>query len=302
MRLSNQTKLLIAVACVALLSGSAFVVHESERAIVTRLGQFVEDRSGHARLSHPGLHFKWPWIEKALLFDHRLNLSQIPTARIVTREKKDLFVDLFVQWRIKDCATFYTATTRFERAEELIQHKVIDAVRAEFGQRDIRNVVSDERKEMMEKLKTGVDASLSQYGIQVVDVRIKRADLPQEVSDAVFERMRTERKRVASEYRATGEAEAEKIRARADKSARTTLAAALKEAQTIRGEGDAAANTLYARAYNKAPKFFDFYRSLAAYQKAFGSNPAKRDLWVLKSDQGFLTYFDKLTLQKEAKE
>lgn len=283
-----------------------FTVHETERSMVVRLGklQTCDDSKGNVsqalgkdkvRIFGPGLHFKMPLIDTVLSFDTRLHLSELPSARIVTVEKKDLIVDLFVKWRIENFPLFYTSTFADnqsrdgrDRATMLLNQKVIDSLRAEFGRKTIRQVVSENRAELMEILRKDTDKIVTGFGIRVVDVRIKRIDLPPEVSGAVFDRMRSERKQFATEIRANGEAKGEAIRAKAEREKRVLLASAKKQAETIRGQGEAAAIQIFAESYNQSPEFFEFYRSLEAYKTVFQD---KQDIMVLSPNSEFFKYF-----------
>ena len=280
-----------------------FTVHETQRAMIVRLGQLETESASKAgekpavRIFMPGLHFKLPIIDTVLLFDTRLHMSELPSARIVTVEKKDLIVDLFVKWRIENFPLFYTSTfggdssalDGRDRATMLLNQKVIDSLRAEFGRKTIRQVVSEDRGSLMETLRKDTDRVVSGFGIQVVDVRIKRIDLPPEVSGAVFDRMRSERQQFATEIRANGEAKGEAIRAKADRTKRVMLATAKKEAEKIRGQGDAVAVDILAKSYGQAPDFFDFYRSLEAYKTVF---PGKQDIFVLNPNMAFFKYLN----------
>lgn len=288
-----STPVLIGIVLVLLLiSSSIYTVYETDKVLLVRLGKVVTDAQGKDKVIGPGLHVKLPVIDTVLYFDTRLNLSDIASARIVTSEKKDLIVDLFVEWRISDYGQFYRSTNGAgdsrERAQELLHQKVVDILRSEFGQRTIKDLVSGERKDLMEKLRKSTGDNVSGLGIELVDVRIRRMDLPPEVSDAVFDRMRSERKRVATRLRADGESTADIIRAEAEKTRRVLLAEAQKEAAVLKGEGDAFAMQLYAKSYNQDPEFYKFYKSLEAYQESFKD---EKDVLLLKPDNGFFKYF-----------
>lgn len=291
------TPIIVVIAIVLLLiKWCLFSVYETERAMVVRLGQLVKTSNGEDRIYHPGLHLKFPIIDRVLLFDTRLQMSELPSARIVTVEKKDLIVDLYVKWKIQNFSLFYKSTSGSggviegqDRATVLLNQKVIDSLRAAFGRKTIRQVVSENRAELMEGLRQDTDKIVSGFGIQVIDVRIKRIDLPSEVSGAVFDRMRSERKQFATEIRANGEAKGEAIRAKAERERRVLLANAKKEAETLRGEGEAASIQILADTYNKSPDFFEFYRSLEAYKKVFQD---RKDFLVLSPNSDFFKYFD----------
>lgn len=288
-----STSFLIGIALVlVLISSSFYTVYETDKVLIVRLGKVITDAQGKDKVVGPGLHIKIPFIDSVLFFDTRLNMSDIASARIVTREKKDLIVDLFVEWRIHDFGQFYRSTygagDSRDRAQELLHQKVVDVLRSEFGQRTIKDLVSGERKDLMETLRKLTGDNVSGLGIELVDVRIRQMNLPPEVSDAVFDRMRSERKRVATELRANGESQAEVIRAEAEKQRRVLLAEAEKEAEILRGEGDALAIQLYADSYNRAPEFAEFYQSLEAYRASFKD---KKDILLLKPEGDFFKYF-----------
>jgi len=287
----------------AVMSSTLFVVYESDRGIITRLGGLLKDKEDHVRIFGPGLHWKLPLIDRLHVFDNRLNMAEIPTERIVTKEKEVLMVAVFVQWRIMDFALFYNTTQGIvegvgsrDRAEQLLRQNVKGALHAEFGQRTIENVISGERHELMESLIKRIDEGMQGYGMQVVDVRMSRVDYPPEVNDKVFARMSSERKQVAVRFRASGEAKAAKIRAEADRNSRVMIAEAEKEAEQLRGEGDAKASEIYAKSYSKAPEFFEFYRTLEAYNHAFKN---KDDVLVLKPEGDFFKFFKNRNLIKE---
>lgn len=292
------TPLLIAIACVFILIGSTvFTIYESERGMIVRLGELQKDSAtGEVHILGPGLHAKIPFIDQLHSFDSRLNMTEIPSERILTKDKELLMVDLFIQWRITDYPLFYNSTYggmheglgNRDRAEQLLRQTVKGVLHAEFGQRTLQNVVSGERKQLMQKLVERTDENVRRYGMTIVDVRVNRVDYPPEVNDKVFARMISERKQVAAGFRANGESKASVIRAEADKTTRIMIAEAEKEAEALRGEGDAKALQIFADSYNKAPEFFEFYRTLEAYRKSFQD---KQDVLVLKPDGTFFKYF-----------
>ena len=263
---------------------------KQDKAILIRLGGLVIDaKTNKPKVISPGLHFKIPIIDSVQAFDTRLNMLDIKSSRIFTIEKKYVLVDFFIQWRIDDLALFYTRTDgKKYRAETLLEQKVVSGLRAEFGRRTINEVVSGERVELMERIRKVTDENAENLGIAVVDVRIKRIDLPDEVSESVYSRMRSERERVASEIRAEGRASAIEKRAEAKKTERILLAEAQKKARYIKGEGDAEAIQIYAGAYKKSPEFFKLYCSLEAYTRAFHE---KNDVLLLKPDSEFFEFF-----------
>lgn len=266
-----------------------FTVQETQRAIIIRLGRAVEDSAKQPVVYVPGLHFKIPFIDVVRYFDTRIQTIEIQSSRIVTSEKKDVMVDLFVKWRVRDFITYFTRTggDRF-KAEKLLREKIVDGVRAEFGLRTIQLVVSGERDELMRGMLRDANRSAENLGIEVVDTRVKRIDLPTEVSEAVYERMRTERERIASEHRARGQAKAEMIRAKADANATIAVAQAERTAKKLRGEGDAESARLYVQGPGQDPEFYNFLRSLEAMRMTFKD---QNDILILKPDSQFFRYF-----------
>lgn len=273
-----------------LLLMSAYTVNETQRALVSRLGKIVTDSQRQPVVYGPGLHFKIPLISTVVKFDRRLQTLDIQDSRVMTNDKKDVIVSSFVKWRISNFAEFYKSTTgdRF-KAERLLEQRVGDVLRAEFGKRSISEVVSGERMDIMEILRQDLNKSAANLGINVLDVRIKRIELPTEVSESVYSRMRAEREQAASSHRANGEREAEIIRARADAQRTILIAEAEKEATTLKGLGDSKAAQIYAQTYNKDPEFYAFYQSLQTYVKVFSQ---KSDLMVLQPNSEFFKYFN----------
>ena len=289
--MKNINALLVVVVAVAVLvaSGSIYTVPQTQRALVIRLGKLERDSSGEVSVKQPGLHFKVPFVAVVRYFDNRLQTLELKDARIVTKAKKDVLVNSFTKWRIEDFPRFYKATGgNMQRAGELLGPKVSDALRAEFGKRTIKEVVSGERLDIMELLQKKIDKTAHSIGMYIVDMRIKRIDLPTEVSESVFDRMRAEREQAAAQHRADGQRDAEKIRANADKEVIEILAVADRAAKKMRGEGDAKAAATYAKAYSKDAEFFTFYKSLTAYVASFNN---KNDLLVLSPDNDFFRYF-----------
>lgn len=275
----------LSLIAVIIISQSIYVVSEIERAVKLRFGEIVEFDV------QPGLHFKWPIVNTIKYFDGRiLTLDAVPQ-RYLTSEKKALMVDSFIKWRIKDVAKYFTTTGGDEeRAKRLLSQRVDTGLRNEFGIRTVKEVVSGERDQLMNSLASSLDAIAQQeLGVEVIDLRVKKIDLPAEVSDSVYNRMRTERERLARELRAQGNEVAEKIRATADKDKTIILADAYREAEETRGLGDAKATATYADAYTKDPEFYDFTRSLKAYQSTFES---KGDILIIDPDSDFFKYLD----------
>ena len=277
------TVLIGLIAALLLLSLSAFSVDQREYALVFRLGEIVSVKK------EPGLYFKVPLVDNVRYFDKRiLTLNWVEPDRFLTSEKMNVLVDSFIKWRIVDPAKYYVSVKGDElQAERRLSQTVNDGLRAEFGKRTIHEVVSGERSKIMDILRERADRDSRQMGIQVLDVRLRRVDLPQEVSESVYQRMEAERKRVANERRSLGASEAEKIRADADRQREVIVAEAFSEAQKIKGEGDAKAAEIYSRAYSRNPEFYAFYRSLDAYRNSFKS---KNDVMVLEPNSDFFKY------------
>ena len=270
---------------VIFLSQSLFVVSEIERAVKLRFGEIVQFDV------EPGLHFKWPIINSVRYFDGRILTLDAQPQRYLTSEKKALMVDSFIKWRVKDVARYFTTTGGDEeRAKRLLSQRVDTGLRNEFGVRTVNEVVSGERDQLMNSLTTMLDKiAQEELGVEVIDLRVKKIDLPSEVSESVYNRMRTERERLARELRAQGNEVAEKIRATADKDKTVILADAYREAEVIKGNGDAEATSTYAAAYTKDPEFYDFTRSLKAYQSTFET---KGDILLIDPDSDFFKYLD----------
>ena len=262
---------------------SMFRVFEQERVILFQLGEVK--RADYK----PGLHFKIPFYQNVAKFDSRLQNIEFEPQRFLTGEKKDVIVDSFVRWKIKDVVRFYLATGGDpRRAQILVYQKVNDGLRNEFGKRTLQEVVAGDRGSIR-GIVTGTKDLGEELGIEIVDVRLKRIDLPTEVNNSVYERMRSERARVARQNRASGEREATTIRADADRARVVISAEAYRESEILRGEGDATAATIYAKVYSKNPEFYAFHRSLNAYRESFNSG---QDLMLLQPDSDFFKYFE----------
>lgn len=261
-----------------------FIVDEREVAIKFQLGEIVRSDFG------PGLHFKAPWpINNVRKFDRRILTLDTPPERFLTGEKKNVTVDFFVKWRIEDPATYYTSFQGDERRAALRLLQIVkNGLQLEFDNRTIRQVVSDERSEMMEDLTTKGNTEVAQFGIEIVDVRVKQIELPDDVRNSVFERMRAERERIAKELRAQGQENAKGIQAVAERERTVILAEASRDAEMTRGEGDARATEIYANAYGRDQEFFQFYRSMNAYRASLAS---QQDVLVLEPDSEFFRYF-----------
>lgn len=270
-------------ALLVVLGMSIFTVDQRQFALVFQLGEVKDE------ISEPGLYFKWPMIQNVRYFDRRiLTMDNNEPERFITSEKKNVLVDSFVKWRIVDPKLYYISVQGDEaRARTRLSQTVNAGLREEFGKRTVHDVVSGERDKIMEDMRAKADQDSRKIGVQIVDVRIKRVDLPSEVSESVYRRMEAERKRVANELRSQGSAEAEKIRADADKQREVIVAEAYRDAQKVKGDGDAKAAALYAQAFNQNPEFYAFYRSLEAYRSSFRS---KNDIMVIEPNSDFFKY------------
>ena len=262
---------------------SVFTVDQRQYALVFQLGEVKRV------ITEPGLHFKLPLVQNVRLFDNRiLTLDSTDPERFITSEKKNVLVDSFIKWRIVDPKLYYMSVGGDEmRARTRLSQTVNAGLREEFGKRLVHDVISGERDKIMDRMREKADIDARRIGVKIVDVRLKRVELPDEVSGAVYSRMEAERKRVANELRSEGAAEAEKIRADADRQREIIVAEAYRDAQKVKGEGDAKAAALYAEAFSKSPEFYAFYRSLEAYRNSFAS---KNDVLVVEPNSEFFKY------------
>jgi membrane protease subunit HflC len=276
--------LALVVVIVLLVSSALFTVDQRQNAIVFQLGEVKEV------VQKPGLHFKWPLLQNVRHFDMRiLTFDDAEPLRFLTQGNRPVLVDSFVKWRIIDVRQYYVSVSGDEfRAATRIKQTVSGVLRDEFGARILHDVVSGEREQIMSRVREKVDQDLKRIGVAIIDVRLKRVDLPTEVSESVYRRMEAERKRIANELRSTGAADAEKIRADADRQREVLLAEAYRDAQRVRGEGDAKASAIYAAAFSQNPEFFAFYRSMEAYRSTFRG---RSDIMVLEPNSDFLRYF-----------
>jgi membrane protease subunit HflC len=262
---------------------SIFTVDQRQYAIIFQLGEVK------AVYSTPGLAFKWPLIQNVRFFDKRiLTLDSVEPERFLTAEKKPVQVDSFVKWRIHNVKQYYISVGGDETvAKTRLMQTVNAGLREEFGRRTVHDVVSGKRDSIMIEVQKKADADMRTIGVEIVDVRLKRVDLPPEVSESVYRRMETERKRVANELRSEGAAEAEKIRANADRQSEVVVAEAYRDAQKVKGEGDAKASSIYGQAFGANPEFYAFYRSLEAYRASFKN---KGDVLVVEPNSEFFKY------------
>ncbi|MEZ5560148.1 MAG: protease modulator HflC [Pseudomonadales bacterium] len=286
MNLRNLILAVIAVVVVLLLADSVYTVHQTERAILLRFGAVSTADV------EPGLHFKLPIAEDVRKADGRVLTLDSTAETYFTLEKKPLIVDSFAKWRIKDVLRYYEATRFDERVgERVLQERINEGLRNQISRRDMHEVVSGERDMLMEELTAQLNQVMAAAaGIEVVDVRVKRIDLPTDVSTSVYERMNSERQIEARQYRATGRELALGIRADAERQTVVIEAEAYRQAEQIRGDGDARAASIYAEAFNRDPEFYQFYRSINAYTNVFRD---KSDLLVIDPKSEFFKYLDK---------
>ena len=281
--MNNRNILTILIAAIILITSSTFIVDEREVAIKFRLGEIVRS------YEVPGLYFMIPFINNVKKYDSRLLTMDSKPEQFLTSEKKNVIVDSFVKWRITSPENFYRASKGDERIGiNRLSQIINDLTKSEFSKRTINEVVSGDRNKLMEIVRMEANNSAGALGITVIDVRLKKVDLPDEVSDSVYARMVKERATVAKAFRSKGKEEAQGISATAERESATIIAEAYKEAQKIKGEGDAISTETYAAAYNLSPEFYSFYRSLTAYRESFN---AKQDVLVIKPDSDFFKYF-----------
>ncbi|WP_428354940.1 protease modulator HflC [Methyloprofundus sp.] len=265
---------------------SVFTVSETEKAIKFKFGEIVESDY------QPGLHFKVPVINNVKKFDSRILTLDSTPERFLTAEKKNVIVDSFVKWRIGDVTTFYTSVAGdVYQANVRLDQIIKDAFRSEFSKRDIKQLVSTDRSAVRKALIANTTEVASKLGIEIVDVQVKRIDLPKEVSQSVYSRMEAERERVAREFRSQGSEAAERVRADADKQKEIILANAYRDAEVTKGQGDATASEIYAQAYGEDIEFYAFYRSMAAYKETFSNSS---NLMVTEPDSDFFKYFKQM--------
>jgi membrane protease subunit HflC len=278
----------VAIAAVVFYSAT-FAVNQWEVALKLRLGEII------ATDYKPGLHFMVPLINNVQTFDARIQTMDSRPERFLTAEKKDVIVDYFAKWRISNVAQYFRSTGgTLEKTARLLQERINTSLRDEFGKRTVQDVISGERTEIMDKLTRDADSMAAELGVEILDVRVKQIDLPPEVSESVYQRMRAERERVARDLRAKGAEAAERIRANADRERIVIVADAYREAEMLRGEGDGKAAEIYAGAYKQNSEFYSFYRSLNAYKNSFRDSS---DVMVLQPDSDFFRYLKKSTGQ-----
>ncbi len=275
----------------AILMLSVYQIDERYAGVVKFLGKVERKSDGKLNLKEPGLHFKFPLLTQVLRFDTRLQTLSSQPERIPTNEQKYLYVDYFIKWRITDFEKFLLATNNnIDWVNSLLSQKASDSLKSQFGQKTIEEVVSEDRTNVMRTIKEELEIKAENMGVHIVDVRIKQIELPKEVSESVYTRMRTKREQVANRHRADGKKEAARIESDADATKVEIVAQAQKEAKIMKGKADAKAAEIYALSYSKNADFYKFYRSLIAYKNVFKSG---QDVVLLTPDSEFFKYFNK---------
>ena len=275
--------LIALVVAAVIISMSVYVVHERELAIKFQLGEIVQAHY------EPGIYFKWPIVNNVRKFDSRILTMDTPSERFLTVEKKNVIVNSYAKWRIVDSKKFYTSTGGDQRNAIARMASIINnELKGKIASKTMREVISGERAEIMQEVTDNAGIKIQDLGIELIDVRVKKVELPDNVSTNVYRRMATERQTVAKEFRSRGEEQAKQIRANADRQREEILAEAYRKSEQIRGEGDAEAAKTYADAYNQDKEFYSFYRSLKAYETSFGNN---QDVILLSPDSDFFKFF-----------
>lgn len=282
MRTSITVAIVLVLLVGVVLSGAIFTIDETEQVIITQLGKYVRT------VTEPGLNFKIPFLQSVRKFEDRVLEYDAAAAPVITSDKKHLVIDNYARWKIVDPLKLYQTVRDESGAQARLDDIVFSELREEVARHTLTEIISVNRETIMEKVHKQCDEKAREYGIEVVDVRIKRADLPSEVARSVYARMKAERERIAKKYRSEGEEEAVKIRATTDKIKTILLAEAYREAEKVRGEGDAGAITIYAEAFEKDPEFYAFIRTLEAYKKSLGRDTTV----ILPSDSEFFQYLN----------
>lgn len=286
---ATKTLVLTLLIIIALVAGlSLYTVNETQRALVIRLGQLVENKEGQAKVFQPGLHIKMPFIDQVKFLDNRLQTTELSDARMPTSENEFLIVSLFTKWHIKDFKQFFNSAGTIKNADRKIKEQLDEILRTEVGKRKIADLVWGERDILMEQIQVSANETAKTLGVEVVDARVVKIDLPDSIQQRVFTRMQTNIRKLAAERRTAGQRRAREIVAEAYKDANVIRAKAKEQGLQIQGEGDAKATRIYADAYTQAPEFYLFYRRLEAYRETFKGN---NDILVLKPEDDFFKYF-----------
>jgi len=275
--------LVLAFAALIIVYSSLFEVYQTQQALVVRLGQVVRV------VDEPGLNFKLPFIDNVILIDKRILDLEAPAQEVIASDQKRLVVDAFARYRIRDALRFFQTLGSKTAADSQLAILLNSALRRVLGEATFIQVVRDERAELMARIRDLINKEAENYGIAVVDARIRRADLPEQNSQAVYQRMQTARQREAAEYRAQGQQQAQEIRSRADREVTVLVAEATQKSEQLRGEGDAMRNKVFADAFNQDPDFFAFYRSMQAYEAGLKAGDTRM---LLKPDSNFFRYFN----------
>lgn len=315
---SNVKNLFLALALILVFVGynSLFIINEGNVGIVTRFGKVVRDTDDKLSVFEPGIHFKMPFVDKIRVLDSRIQTLSSSADRFVTAEKKDLIIDSYVKWKINDPTLYFLTTAGGNKmqAEELLRRRITNSLRSQIGRLTIHEIVSGQktedingivegepavigaskRDEVMQNALNDIGSSATELGIEIVDVRIKQINLPPEVSNSIYQRMRAERDAVAKLHRSQGRKEAEAIRAKADREVIIKIAEAQKQGLEIKGQGDAEATAIYANTYSKNAEFYDFWRTMEAYKKSMSNG---NDVLVLKPDSEFFKFFNNIDAQ-----
>ena len=284
MRLGIAGGVLVVLVVAAAILGysSVFTVYQTHQALVVRLGQPVR------QVTDPGLHFKWPFIDSVIPIDKRILDLEAPVEEVIASDQKRLKVDAFARYRIKEPLKFYQTVGTIAGVNAQLSTLLNSALRRVLGEATFIQLVRDERPQLILRIREQLDREAAAFGVSIVDVRIRRADLPEQNSQAVYQRMQTERQRIAAEFRAKGSQRAQEIRAGADREVTELIAQATSESEQIRGEGDAERNRIFAEAFGKDPDFFNFYRSMQAYETGMKHNDTRM---LLRPDSEFFRYF-----------
>ena len=291
MKLNPKVIAIGTVVILILMLSSFYTVDQRFVAMEKFLGRVRLIKDNKPLVKYPGLQMKMPLVTSVVLFDTRLQTLGSTPERIPTKDQKFVFVDYYVKWRIKDYYVFYLATSnQFSRVIDLLKPQVSDSLKSEFGKKSLEEVVSEDRANIMAKIKESLVIKAASLGVEIIDMRIKRIDLPEEVRESVYNRMSTKRQGVANAHRYEGQKKSEQLRAEADFNSKKIIAEATKKAEIMRGEADAKAASIYANSYGKDPEFYKFYRSLAAYDNIFNTN---ENILVLGPDSDFFKYFNR---------
>lgn len=298
--MSNKMMALIAIVIVVFLLSLSFLfrVTEGNSAVILKLGELNQTANGEVRVYQPGLHFKIPLLEQVKRYDMRLRTLTVDSSRVVTSEQKDVIIDAYLEWKISNISQFYRSVAGSDvRASVLLKQFLEASLRAEVGKNKIQDLINNERDQLMMTLTKSVSEQAKKIGVNVVDVRIKQIDLPNTVTESIYQRMRSERHKVAASIRAEGEQLSESIRANADATVTITMAKAERDAKEIRAKADAKAAEIYTQSYAKSSNFYNFWRNMQAYQNSFSQKTD--NIFMLKPEGEFFKYFSKTPVVNE---